>query len=176
MSTTYLYPTRLFYPVTYVEKTSEHHLPLKGTRSKVGNAIQNFFVPDSVTRSPHVDIRETATKYYVDTELPGVGSAADIQIQWSNPRTDLIRAEVKRTPTAEEKAAAAEGADKKRDTPVHFLTTERTVGTIMRAFDFVVDVDRESLKAELQNGLLTIVIDKKPRENVKGKTVNVVKA
>jgi HSP20 family molecular chaperone IbpA len=46
------------------------------------------------------------------------------------------------------------------------LKSERSIGSLMRAFEFEDEVDHGSLKAELVNGLLSVVVDKKGKGKV----------
>jgi len=116
-------------------------------------------------------------KYYIDVELPGITTSKDISIKWSNSRVVIIKGKIDRTPTTEETAAKDANVEAKeehpKDHPVHFLTKERHTGTFMRAFEFAVDVDHDSLIAKLQGGLLEITIEKKPHAEFKNKEIKI---
>jgi HSP20 family protein len=185
----YLYPAPVFYSSTHVADTyPEHHLPLHNARHKLTHAMHDYFVGDETNvQTPHVDLRETAGRYYIDVELPGLTSAADLKIQWSNPNVVVIRGTINRAPTLEEVSAAdvavstksksqpanGDNVSTQTDEPVHVLRAERHIGSFRRAFDFASDVEHDTLKATLLHGLLSIVVDKKPHQDMKHKKIEV---
>jgi len=180
MENVYFYPPPLWNPNTLVNETyPERHFPLEDARHTLGHTIHDFFIdPDGATYTPRADIRETPQKYYIDVEFPGLGSAADLLIRWSNPRVIVISGNIRRNLIPEDKqlAAAPDTDDdantqhlRKKDNLVHYLKRERHIGKSIRAFEFVAEVDHDSLMVKLQHGLLKISIDKKPHEEIKNK-------
>lgn len=163
------HPAPPFYPITYIGETyPERHYPLEQTRHKIGNAIFEYIGhPADEIREPLVDIRESRTKYYIDVELPGLGSVNDVEIGWVNSRMIVVRGKIGRHAVPEETAAKSSDTHtapehrKPKEDPVHYIKKERRIGLFNRAFEFRVDVDHETLKAHLQHGLLKMSIDKK---------------
>jgi len=177
------FPSPYYYPVTWVPNTyPEHHLPLEDTRHKLAHTAYNVFdwvTGQDETICPRADIRETSGRYYIDVDLPGLSSVTELRVRWSTPRVIVVTAEIKRSLTEEEQSDAAAthksataqvnsqdaAKDVKQHTKrphhiVHFLKKERRIGSYLRAFEFGVNIDHDSLKSKLQNGVLTLIVDK----------------
>ncbi|KAH8651325.1 hypothetical protein BX600DRAFT_473397 [Xylariales sp. PMI_506] len=182
----FAYPER--YQTTTVRDTyPERHWLLEHQRHQIGDAVHNLIHPfDEDIRTPHTDIRETVDKYYIDVELPGLKCGEDYSLRWTNQRTMLIEAQIKRpqidieqivTPRADtesgpgdQKAGAGAGPG---TAPYHFLTKERRVGTFARAFSFTVDVDHDKVLAHLYSGLLRLTVCKKEPDQLSTKQITV---
>ncbi|KAF2097953.1 HSP20-like chaperone [Rhizodiscina lignyota] len=185
----YLWQPPQPYNTTHLNQSfPEHHYPLEDARHRIGHAF-DFFHDDNIS-SPHSDIRETIHNYYIDVDLPGIGRD-DLKMKWSNERTLLLEATKARSdiseavePPLEQLPSATPSATaSKSDTgkpakgalqhPVHQLTKERFVGNLVRAFNFPVDVDRETMTAKLQHGLLAIVVPKVEEHKIEPTPVKV---
>ena len=101
----------------------------------------------SVSWIPHVDIHEEDTRFVVVADLPGVDKK-DIEITAEKGVLTL------RGERRAEKKAAAEG----------FARVERSSGSFFRRFTLPESADAEAIKATHVNGVLEIVIPKRPQE------------
>lgn len=115
--------------------------------------LDRFFDDTPVwnTRTPAVNVRENEDGYLMEAELPGL-SDKDVELKVEdNILTLSSRKE-------EAKEEATEG----------YLIRERRSAEFCRTFVLPRDVDRETIKAEFKNGLLTVQIPKaaeaKPRK------------
>ena len=130
--------------------------------------------------SPRFDVRESGDAYHLDGELPGIAQK-DIDIEFSDPQTLVVKGRTEREyhhtePQAEGEGNKAitegEGADKKTNKPTHrYWATERTVGEFQRTFTFPSHVDQDAVKASLKNGILSIVIPKASAATTKKITI-----
>ncbi|KAF2403599.1 hypothetical protein EJ06DRAFT_527205 [Trichodelitschia bisporula] len=66
--------------------------------------------PDLEIHTPRADVRESASAYVLDIELPGVHRREDLELKWLNRRALLLKASVVRPEIPEEAAAAAAAA------------------------------------------------------------------
>jgi HSP20 family molecular chaperone IbpA len=142
-----------FYPVSFVAETYPQHVqPRNETRHMFSNALGDIYSPESVTHVPRVNTRKTKEQYFLDIEVPGLSSVKNLDVQWTRARAILIRGDIfKRVNTA---GSAASNR------------SEKNVGSIVRAYEFKADVDQDSLKFDLKNGLLTVTVN---RTKAKGK-------
>ena len=112
----------------------------------------------SVTQSAEirVDVRETATEYTVQAEMPGV-IRDDIQVQIDGNRVS-ISADVKRD------AGPAEGE--------RVLRSERHYGSLARSFALAVEIDDATASVRFENGVLTLTLPKKTASGARKLTIN----
>ncbi|GAQ94744.1 HSP20 family protein [Thermodesulfovibrio aggregans] len=101
--------------------------------------------------SPNVDIFERGNELVIQVEIPGVDKQ-DIDLTITDDRL-LIKGEIKKP----------EGVSEE-----DYILNERSYGPFSRTINLPSDVDKSSVKANLRNGLLEIVIlrkeESKPRE------------
>jgi len=91
---------------------------------------------------PMINLTEDKDNYYVRAELPGVsGDELDIQLTGKNLAI-----------SGERMIAAEEGA--------RYHRREREAGTFSRMIGLPGEVDTEKVEANLENGILTIVVSK----------------
>lgn len=147
--------------------------------------------------SPNFDIHETDSAYILEGELPGLDDKSKLTIEFTDDNTLLIRGKIEKSfkkslPDTESKPIeAAEKDEKKKDTQVakqaddsqkqvskqhecqqvRYWVSERTVGEFQRSFQFPGGIDIDNVKANLEHGLLKIVVPKK--EVVKGRRVEI---
>lgn len=107
---------------------------------------------------PAVDIREEKERYVLEAELPGL-SEKDVDIKVSDRILSL--ASIK----TEEKETKADGT---------WLIRERGVRSFRRAFSLPRDVDSEQIAASFKDGLLTVVLPKRPE--AREKTISIKRA
>lgn len=178
MSFVFVYPQDSQYVTTPLNTTfPQTHWPLQDTIHKVGHAVHGIVHPHDAPdiRTPSADVRETVKNYYIDVELPGVGSKDELSLTWTSGRTLLVEATIKRpeipedvevkkvvTPSVSERAEAAVFPEKHHhtDRPVHFLARERRFGQYGRAFHIPYDIDHDKIQTSMKSGLLRIVVPK----------------
>lgn len=104
--------------------------------------------------TPRVDIIEDEKSFYVQVELPGI-LKDDVKLSVNEDNVLLIKGTKKR-----------EAKDENKD--LSFVRVERSYGEFTRSFTLPENVNRESVKAKFENGLLNVTIDKvepvKPKE------------
>lgn len=126
------------------------------------NAMMNQFLGPSQADggqrlAPYaVDVREDADHFYVEAELPGF-KKDDVDITLEN-QTLTISAERR-----EERQQKGEKGD--------LLLHERRYNRFLRSFTLPPTVDEQSVNAKLQDGVLTIVLNK--REESKPRKIQV---
>jgi HSP20 family protein len=118
-------------------ETSELQNPLKEVRTETGKADPTR----DVVFEPRVDIAEVADNMLLYVDLPGV-KAEDVDVRFEN-RELLIRGKV--TPAI---------------TKPRFLLKEYGVGDYYRAFAVTDDIDAEKIRADLNDGVLTVHLPK----------------
>jgi HSP20 family protein len=107
-----------------------------------------------------VDVREDADHIYVDAELPGF-KKEDVDITLEN-QTLTISAE-RKSETRKRGGEGGNGGD--------LLLHERRYNRFLRSFTLPPTVNEQNVKASLQDGVLTIVLDK--REETKPRKIQV---
>ena len=92
---------------------------------------------------PLINLTEDKDKYYIRAELPGVkGDELDIQVTGNNLAI-----------SGERKIVAEEG-------DARYHRREREAGTFSRMIGLPGEVDTNKVEANLENGILTIVVSK----------------
>ena len=108
--------------------------------------LDDFFTPRSLERSTFkMDVQEDEKQYTIDAELPGV--------QKDEVGLDLEDGRLTITVNREENAE-----DKSRN----YLHRERRVTSMSRAV-YLADADMNGIKAKLDNGILTITVQKQDK-------------
>ncbi|GAB1311195.1 SHSP domain-containing protein [Madurella fahalii] len=168
------------------------------------------------TFNPRFDIRETDTAYELHGELPGV-DRENINIEFTDPQTIVVRGRVERTytagtppaglveggaqmsgaitekgeaaETAKNKAPAAEGESKGSDATTSlakqgnnnegtgeekykYWVQERSTGEFARTFSFPTRVDQDAVTANLNNGILSLVVPKAKKHETRRIAIN----
>ncbi len=104
------------------------------------------FAPGPAGWAPPIDVHETADRYVVTAELPGI-SQDDIQIHINEGRLTLS------------------GVRRERDRPCdQFHRVERGHGSFSRTFQLPVPVDAGAIVADLREGVLTVTCPKVPQD------------
>ncbi|KAL1962279.1 hypothetical protein VTN77DRAFT_9869 [Rasamsonia byssochlamydoides] len=110
--------------------------------------------------APRFDVRETKDAYLLDGELPGVNQK-DIDIEFSDPQTLVIKGRIQREYTSPEGGETTTSDVQKTDKAGHrFWVQERSIGEFHRSFNFPARVDQDNVKASLKNGILSVVVPK----------------
>jgi len=100
---------------------------------------------------PSVDIREDKERYVLEAELPGFAEKdVDIKV---NDRILTI--------------SSLKEEDKKSEREGVWLIRERGIRTFRRSFSMPRDVDLDTIKASFKDGLLTVVLPKRPEAREK---------
>lgn len=97
------------------------------------------------------DVKENENDYELQVEVPGV-SKENISIDYEN---DYVTIAAKTNKSKDEK-----------DKEGNYIRRERYSGSYSRSY-YVGDVDRESIKAKLDNGVLSIIVPKAKAEEQK---------
>lgn len=186
------YPDIEPYPTTYVSHTYPekghhlHHVPLPYMAHKLH---RTFHDRDLDVHQPKADVRETLKNFYVEIELPGIRDKSELHLRWTSMRTLLVTSNTTRPeiPEAEladvpvvkpaapqepeldhqlepRKSTSTNGSNPKKEP--HLTVHERLIGDVLRAFNFPVDVDRDSTTAKLDAGLLRVIIPKVEHEQI----------
>ncbi|KTW25934.1 hypothetical protein T552_03208 [Pneumocystis carinii B80] len=133
------------------------------------------------TLSPRIDMSESANGYQIEAELPGLGKD-NIIIEFIDEKTIVIQGHIERNsssklngngPTVEEisdeesksksKTKSLKVCEKnvsKNPPHVTYWYKERAMGEFSRKIHFPTSVDRDHVKASLENGILKINVPK----------------
>ena len=132
-------------------------------------------------------MREVNDSYLLDGEVSGI-SQSDIEIEFADLNTLVIKGRSQRDyknsvpetanssdqatsskshqPTVEDEANEGESSvitpEKASPPAVKYWVSERHVGQFQRMFTFPTKVDQDGVKANLKNGILSIVVPKAP--------------
>jgi HSP20 family protein len=160
--------------------------------SQLFHHLDEYRSQSSPSFSPRFDVREVNDSYLLDGEVSGISQSdieiefADLntlvikgrsQRDYKNsvPETanssDQATSSKSHQPTVEGEAnegessvtTSAELSPKKASPPaVKYWVSERHVGKFQRMFTFPTKVDQDGVKANLKNGILSIVVPKAP--------------
>lgn len=97
------------------------------------------------------DVKENENDYELQVEVPGV-SKENISIDYENGYVTI--------------AAKTNKSKDEKDKEGNYIRRERYSGSYSRSY-YVGDVDRESIKAKLDNGVLSIIVPKAKTEEQK---------
>lgn len=109
--------------------------------------------------APRVDIMEDEKTLSVHAELPGI-KKEDVKVSINDDNVLIIKGEKKREVKQEEK-----------DDNCTYIRVERNYGSFSRTFMLPDNINTDSVSANYENGILTLLFDKK--EPQKPKEVNV---
>ncbi|KAK0773020.1 hypothetical protein LTR91_026074 [Friedmanniomyces endolithicus] len=147
--------------------------------------------PEAYPNLPDVDVREDASSYLIDVEVPGIKSPEAIKLQWISPRGFVLTGDVRRPgeidPTdlkdskpiqknAQVNAYGRNGSGGAHETAIlpdfhavpHLLTGERRVGFFKRIFTLPIEVAADKVTAKLEAGLLSLRVPKHQAARGKG--------
>lgn len=94
---------------------------------------------------PSLDVKETKDAYVVRADLPGV-EETDIEVNLSGNVLTI----------------SGEREHEQRDEGDQYFAMERSYGSFSRALTLPEGADAENVKAELKDGVLTVIVPKKP--------------
>jgi HSP20 family protein len=117
--------------------------PIFGLRREIDRLFDDTFTRDANSFTPAVDIKENENEIRLEAELPGI-RPDDVEIIAENGVL---------TVRGQKESEHKEGDDR-------YQVVERTYGTFMRTFQLPQGVDENQIKADFENGVLTIHIPK----------------
>lgn len=106
--------------------------------------------PAKVNFWPDIDVKENGKEFVFKADLPGVAEK-DVEVSLQGNRLTL-------TGKREE--------EKKEETETYF-SCERSYGSFTRSFTLPAGTDADKVRADLKEGVLTIVVPKKPETQPK---------
>ena len=118
--------------------------PIFGLRREIDRLFDDTFARDGNSWTPAVDIKENDNEIRLEVELPGL-----------NPEEVEITAENGVLTVRGEKRVGRKEHDETR-----FQVIERVYGSFMRTFQLPQGIDEDQIKAEFNNGVLTLHIPK----------------
>ena len=118
-----------------------------------------------------VDIREDADHFYVEAELPGFRKD-DVDITLENQTLTISAEKRYETPSQSNTAGGkGKGAAAENQPQGEYLLRERRYSRFQRSFTLPPTVDEASVQARLNDGVLTITLNK--REETKPRKISV---
>jgi HSP20 family protein len=103
---------------------------------------------------PQFDVKETGDSYVFKADLPGV-EEKDLQITLTGNRLSV---------------SGQRAAEERREGETWY-TYERVSGSFQRTFTLPEDIDGEHIRADIESGVLTLVLPKRPEAQPKKITV-----
>jgi HSP20 family protein len=117
--------------------------PIFGLRREIERLFDDTFTRDGSDFVPAVDVKENGDEIRLEVELPGI-RPEDVEIIAENGVL---------TVRGQKQAERKEGDDR-------FQVVERVYGTFMRTFQLPQGVDENQIRADFENGVLTVRIPK----------------
>ena len=115
--------------------------------------LDNIFsdtVWSTATAHPRVDVKEDDNQFTVEADLPGL-TEKDIDVTVEG---DLLTFSLKQT-------------EEKKEEEDSYIIRERQHMSFSRSFTLPKNIDREKIKANFKNGVLTLVLPKTPEAKPK---------
>lgn len=123
-------------------------------RSIFGDTFDNLFTDDA---DFDVDIEETDTAYKVEADLPGLGKE-DIKLDYTDNILSI--------------SAHKETETEEKDTERNYIRRERSSRSYSRQF-LIKNVDEGAITANFENGVLTIDLPKKEKDDSETKRIEI---
>ena len=118
--------------------------PIFGLRREIDRLFEDTFGREGGTFTPAVDIKENGNEIRLELELPGL-KPEQVEIMAENGVLTI---------RGEKQSERKEGEDSR------YQVVERSYGTFVRTFQLPQGVDEDQIKAEFDNGVLTLTIPK----------------
>lgn len=141
--------------------------------------------------SPNFDVHETEKEYVLEGELPGLDDKKKLSLEFTDDKTLLVRGKIERSvkrfsddqgkiqsveeggaekkavegtenKEGEKKEGEVKEGEKKEERPKYWVS-ERTVGEFSRSFSFPGTIDVDAVQANLEHGILKVVVPKKEK-------------
>lgn len=118
--------------------------------------FQNVFAPvNQAVKAFKVDVKDTGDAYELTADLPGV-KKENISLNYENSYL-TIKTTVAKDVKADEKPSDTKDTNEKATDK--YLRRERYSGSMQRSF-YIDNVDKDNIKAEYKDGVLTVVLPK----------------
>ena len=117
--------------------------PIFGLRREIDRLFEDTFGREGGSFTPAVDIKENENEIRLEAELPGIRPE----------NVELIAENGVLTIRGQKQSERKEGDDR-------YQVVERSYGTFVRTFQLPQGVDEDQIKAEFDNGVLTLSIPK----------------
>lgn len=138
-------------PATITNTPPTHWDPFQRMRELLRfDPFTEAFTPTPLTFVPAFEVKETKDAYVFRADLPGVREA-DLDINLTGDRLTV----------------SGKREAEQEDTGDTWYTLERSYGSFMRSFTLPEGVDAEHARAELNAGVLTLVLPKRPEAQPK---------
>jgi len=118
--------------------------PIFGLRREIDRLFDDTFARDGFNWTPAVDIKENDSEVRLDLEMPGL-KPENVELTAENGVL---------TVRGEKKSEKKEGEENR------YHVVERTYGSFLRTFQLPQGIDEEQIKAEFENGILSVHIPK----------------
>jgi HSP20 family protein len=149
---------------TRVNRSQQYYDPAEAAQREFDTVLNRFFGgsyvggPEGGALAPYgVDVRENGDHLVVEAELPGF-KKDDVDITLEN-QTLTITAQKREETPAPQQAGGQQGKQQDRG---NYLLRERRYSRFQRSFTLPDTVDDQSVDAKLQDGVLTITLNKRP--------------
>ena len=120
--------------------------------------------------SPKIDIIEDDKNIWLYAEIAGIAKDS-IKVTVNEQNELLIKGNKKRNDIVSQKLDEQENKDESPD--LSFIRSERRFGDFSRTFMLPDNINRDSIKAKYNEGVLEIRLDKKEPESPKEKEINI---
>ena len=131
--------------MTFIE--FEPMVEFEKINNKINNIFNNISIPGTgkgYSLNPKIDISEDEKNIYIEAEIPGI-KKEEIKVKLEDKKLTI---------SGEKKDIQPEEINKK------YHVRERIFGTFNKEFILKADIDRDSINAGFENGLLTVTIGK----------------
>jgi len=132
------------------------HENLNRSVKRIFGEMPEFFGPDSGF-FPRVDIIEAEKELKINVELPGL-KKEDVKLSVENGLLSISSKREQETKSKDE---------------LNILRSEIYHGSFNRSFRLSEDYDSENIKAEFENGILSLTIGKKKEEEPKERVIEI---
>lgn len=105
--------------------------------------------------SPRIDISEDEKSIYLNAEIPGIAKD-DIKLTINDDNVLILKGEKKRENKSEEQNEQSS-----------FIRMERSFGEFTRSFMLPENINKDSISAKFDNGILMVTLEKKEPEKPK---------
>lgn len=130
---------------------------------QISDEFEKGFTVEYGSFAPKVDISEDEKHLYIQAELPGVRKE-DVKVTVNNDNVFFIKGEKKR-PFVEQKDAKDGEVQQEERT---YIKAERSYGEFTRSFVLPENINKDSIQAKFENGVLFVTLAKiepaKPKE------------
>lgn len=113
---------------------------------------------------PKIDISEDENHIFIHAELAGINKE-DVKVSVNDDNLLVIKGK-------KEKEFKEEEKDENENKRI-YLRMERSFGEFTRSFQLPENIDRESISAKFDNGMLNITLNKKEPEKPKEQLINI---